>query len=87
VERLRQIHSDDSVSEITLKQDSWRVRLTIPRPDGTELNLFGIQSDSLDEAQELASKAMARENRSHSAMVHVRAGQSFKNEQMQTREP
>ena len=65
MQRLTQIHSDRSMGEITFAQNSWRVRLSIHRPDGSELVLVGIQAGTLDEAQELASTAMAREHGTH----------------------
>ena len=69
MQRLRQCHSDDSVVELTLKEHSWRVRLSIPRDDGSELNLLGLQASTLDEAKHLSAEAMAKENRKHTCSV------------------
>ena len=63
--RLRQHHLDNSFSEITLNGTSWRVQLTIPREDGTQLNLVGIQTSTLDEAKQLSARAMKNENPKH----------------------
>ena len=57
MQRLRQCHSDNSVVELTLKEHSWRVRLSIPRDDGSELNLLGLQASTLDEAKHLSAEA------------------------------
>jgi hypothetical protein len=65
VQRLRQCHSDNSVVELTLKEHSWRVRLSIPREDGSERNLLGLQAGTLDEAKHLSAEALAKENRKH----------------------
>jgi hypothetical protein len=63
--RLRQHHLDDSVIEITRQQNSWQVQLIIPRDDGTQLNLVGIQTSTLDEAKQLSARAMKNENPKH----------------------
>jgi hypothetical protein len=63
--RLRQLHVDNSIVEITRQQNSWQVQLVIPRDDGTRLNLVGIQTGTLDEAKEIASRAMRHENPKH----------------------
>ena len=66
MQRLHQRHSDNSFSELTFTEHSWRVRLTIPREDGSELNLIGIQTGTLHEAKQLSAKAMRKENPKHS---------------------
>ena len=63
--RLRQLHVDNSIVEITRQQNSWQVQLVIPRDDGTRLNLVGIQTGTLDEAKEIAARAMRHENPKH----------------------
>jgi hypothetical protein len=63
--RLRQRHFDNSVVEITRQQNSWQVQLLIPREDGTQLNLVGIQTGTLDEAKEISARAMKNENPKH----------------------
>ena len=63
--RLRQRHLDNSVIEITRQQNSWQVQLVIPRDDGTQLNLVGIQTSTLDEAKQLSARAMKKENPKH----------------------
>ena len=56
--RLRQLHVDNSIVEITRQQNSWQVQLVIPRDDGKRLNLVGIQTGTLNEAKEIAARAM-----------------------------
>ena len=63
--RLRQLHVDNSIVEITRQQNSWQVQLVIPRDDGKRLNLVGIQTGTLDEAKEIAARAMRHENPKH----------------------
>jgi|RhiMethySRZTD1v2_1073278.scaffolds.fasta_scaffold246636_1 hypothetical protein len=63
--RLRQLHVDNSIVEITQQQNSWQVQLIIPRDDGTRLSLVGIQAGTLDEAKEIAARALRHENPKH----------------------
>ena len=80
MQRLRQCHSDNSVVELTLKEHSWRVRLSIPRHDGSELNLLGLQASTLDEAKHLSAEAMAKENRKHHVPWLAERGTKFPHE-------
>src|SRR4030095_5717530 len=75
--RLRQHHFDNSVCEITSNGTSWHVRLIIPRDDGTQLNLIGIQTSSLDEAKHLSARAMKNENPKHTCSPACGVWQEF----------
>ena len=63
--RLRQNHFDSSIVEITHNGDGWRVQLVLPREDGSQLHLVGIQTSTLDEAKQLSAKALRNENPRH----------------------
>ena len=76
--RLRQLPVDNSIVEITCQQNSWQVQLVIPRDDGTRLNLVGIQTSTLDEAKEIAARAMRHENpKAHVFADVFRMGRDF----------
>jgi hypothetical protein len=75
--RLPQHHFDSSVSEITSNGTSWHVQLIVPREDGTQLNLVGIQTGSLDEAKDLSAKAMRNENPKHTCSPACRVWQEL----------
>jgi len=66
MQRLQQRHSDKSLSVIHFTKDLCKLQLTIPRSDGSCLSVTGIHSATLqDEAKLLCSRAMKRENSSH----------------------
>ena len=75
--RLRQNHCDSSIVEITRNGDSWRVQLVIPRADGTQLNLVGIQTSTLDEAKQLSAKALRNENPRHTCSPACEVWEEF----------
>jgi len=66
MQRLQQRHSDKSLSVIHFTKDLCKLQLTIPHGDGSCLNVIGIHSAKpQDEAKILCSRAMKRENSSH----------------------
>jgi len=57
MQRLRQRHSDKSLSVIHFTKDLWKLHLSIPHSDGVCLNVTGIHSAMLhDEAKPLCSR-------------------------------
>jgi hypothetical protein len=74
---LRQNHFDGSVVEITRSGDSWRVQLVLPRDDGSQLHLVGIQTSTLDEAKELSARALRTENPKHTCSPACGIWQEF----------
>jgi hypothetical protein len=75
--RLRQTHSDRSIVEITRSGESWRVQLVLPREDGSQLHLVGIQTGTLDEAKQLSARALRNENPKHTCSPACEVWQEF----------
>jgi hypothetical protein len=75
--RLRQNHSDGSVVEITRSGDSWHLQVVLPREDGSQLHLVGIQTSTLDEAKQLAARALRNENPKHTCSPACGVWQEF----------
>ena len=66
MQRLQQRHSDNSRSVIQFTHDVCKLQLSIPRNDGSCLNVTGIHSTKLhEEAKILCGNAMKRENSGH----------------------
>jgi len=66
MQRLQQRHSDKSLSVIQFGNDVCKLQLSIPRNDGSCLNVVGMHSAKLqDEAKILCGNAMKRENSGH----------------------
>jgi len=66
MQRLRQRHSDKSQSVIELRNSKWQIQLTVIRPSASSINRVPIQPVTLREAQNLAAKAMEKQNGGHS---------------------
>ncbi len=75
--RLRQYHFDSSIVEIIRNGDSWRVQLVLPRDDGSQLHLVGIQTGTLDEAKQLSARALRNENPKHTCSPACGIWQEF----------
>ena len=63
MQRLRQRHSDKSQSVIELRNSKWQIQLTVIRPGASSINRVPSQPVTLREAQNLAAKAMEKQNR------------------------
>ena len=77
MQRLRQRHSDQSQSVIELRKSKWQVQLTVSRNGGSLIKLVGIYRTTLDEAKDLAGRAMKSENRGHSCTEDCLAWEEF----------
>lgn len=78
MQRLRQHHSDKSLSVIQFRNDVCKLQLTIPRNEGGCLNVTGIHSAKRqDEAKILCGKAMKRENSSHTCTADCKDWEEF----------
>ena len=75
--KLRQYHFDSSIVEIIRNGDSWRVQLVLPRDDGSQLHLVGIQTGTLDEAKQLSARALRNENPKHTCSPACGSWQEF----------
>ena len=62
MQRLRQRHSDKSQSVIELRNSKWQIQLTVIRPSASSINRVPSQPVTLREAQNLAAKAMEKQN-------------------------
>jgi hypothetical protein len=77
MERLRQIHSDESVCTISLRDFNWDIRLTVPRKDGSTLNLLGLRAGSLDEAKAVSEQVLKKEHPSHTCSTECQDWAEF----------
>ena len=77
MQRLRQRHDDKSQSVIELRNSKWQVQVTVSRNGGSLIKLVGIYTTTVDEAKNLAAKAMQVENRGHSCTEDCLAWEEF----------
>ena len=76
MQRLWQRHSDKSQSVIELRNSKWQIQLTIIR--ASSICLVGSQAVTLGEAQNVAVKAMKKQNIGHSCTEDCLAWEKFK---------
>jgi hypothetical protein len=77
MQRLRQRHADNSQSVIELRNSKWQVQVTVSRNGGSLIKLVGVYTTNVDEAKNLAAKAMKVENRGHSCSQDCLAWEEF----------
>jgi hypothetical protein len=77
MQRLRQRHSDKSQSVIELRDSKWQIQLTIIRANASSICLVGSQAVTLGEAQNVAVKAMKKQNAGHSCTEGCLAWEEF----------
>ena len=77
MQRLRQRHADNSQSVIELRNSKWQVQVTVSSNGGSLIKLVGIYTTNVDEAKNLAAKAMKVENRGHCCSDDCLAWEEF----------
>ena len=77
MQRLRQRHADKSQSVIELRNSKWQIQLTIVRVDGSVISLVSMHKVTLDEAKNLAARALKQRNGGHSCTEDCEDWQEF----------
>ena len=77
MQRLRQLHSDKSQSVIEFRNSKWQIQLTVIRTNASSINLVRGQAVTAREAQNLAAKAMEKQNGGHSCTEDCLAWEEF----------
>jgi len=77
MQRLRQFHSDNSQSVIELRNSKWQIHLTIIRGSASSIRVVENGTVTLREAENLAAKAMEKQNGGHSCTEDCLAWEEF----------
>jgi hypothetical protein len=77
MQRLRQFHSDNSQSVIELRNSKWQIHLTIIRGSASSIRVDENGAVTLREAENLAAKAMEKQNGGHSCTEDCLAWEEF----------
>ena len=62
MQRLRQRHSDKSLSIVELRHSKWQIQVTVVRTSASSISCVESQVGTLDAAQHLAAQTMKKQN-------------------------
>jgi len=77
MQRLRQRHSDKSLSAVELRNSRWQIQVTVIRKSASAISYVESQAVTLDEAQQLAATTMKKQNAGHSCTEDCLASEEF----------
>jgi len=77
MQRLRQRHSDKSLSIVELRNSKWQIQVTVIRPSASSISCVESQAVTFDEAREVAATTMKKQNAGHSCTEDCLAWEEF----------
>jgi hypothetical protein len=77
MQRLRQRHSDKSLAVVEFRHGKWQIQVTVIRASGSFISFVESLATTLGEAQNLAEKAMTKQNAGHSCTDDCLAWEEF----------
>ena len=77
MQRLRQRHSDKSLSVVEFRHSKWQIQVTVVRASGSSISFVESKAVTLGEAQNFAAQTMKTQNAGHSCTENCLAWEEF----------